>query len=275
MKSFNRVDAGGRLVKYDLDTGTTKSGDDYISGDITLEVDDEGTQMKFRVFATPTWKKSGKANGNYTILEKILNGEMENEWLTIRGSIDVDYFMPKDPRDNDDDGLARTQRMRATFINMNNKHEYANKWKFDFLITHVREIEADEEKQIPRYVQVSGYLIDDYNERLMEVRVDARTEASMNYILGLQASEDMPYFVSTTGKMERIVRSVVLPNAFGDPETQEYVSTRWVITRMPPQCYTFGDENDLTVDEYNSMKDAMKEYKDSKREDSDEPDLAF
>lgn len=276
MKNFNRVDASGRLVKWKLDEGTDKNGQDYISGEITLAVDDEGTEMRFRVFANPRWKKSGKTNGNYTILEKILHDEMgAGEWLSVRGSVDVDYFVPKEARDDNDDGLARTQRMSATFINANNDEKYENKWRVDMLITSVREVEADEERQIPRYAQVKGYIVDDYHKRLMEVQFDARKDAAINYVLGLQCSKDVPYFVSVTGHMERVTRSVVLENAFGDPETQEYASTRWAITRMPPQGYNFGDESDITVEEYNEYLAGLQEYKDSKKTDNDEPDLAF
>ena len=90
MKKFNRVNLSGRLAGYELNRGTTKNGDDFINGTISLIVDENGTTVdKIRVFATPVWKKSGKANGNYTMLDKMEQGEFQvgadnGEWLAIQ-----------------------------------------------------------------------------------------------------------------------------------------------------------------------------------------------
>ena len=56
MKKFNRVNLSGRLAGYELNRGTTKNGDDFINGTISLIVDENGTTVdKIRVFATPVW----------------------------------------------------------------------------------------------------------------------------------------------------------------------------------------------------------------------------
>ena len=281
MKNYNRVNLGGRLVAHKLDRGTTKNGDDYISGELTLAVDEKGTLVdKIRVFATPVWKKSGKANGNYTMLDKIEQGEFaegvdNGEWLSIRATVDISYFPPKNPDPNDPEP-ARAQKVNATFINANTKKEYANNWSVDMLITGIREVEADPERNTDRYVDVRGYIVDDYNERLLEMRADVRREAAINYILTIQASEDMPYFVSTGGAIENIVRSVEIPNAMGPAEHREFSSTRWVINRMNPEPYVFGDEAAITQEQFDTFKANLADLKtEAMKKEDREPDLAF
>ena len=280
MKKFNRVNLSGRLAGYELNRGTTKNGDEFINGTISLIVDENGTTVdKIRVFATPVWKKSGKANGNYTMLDKMEQGEFQvgadnGEWLAIQGTIDISYFPPRNPDPNDPEP-ARSQRVNATFINANTKKVYQNTWSCDYLMTNIREIEADPERNLDRYVRVHGYVVDEYNEILLEAEFDVRKEAAINYFLGLQASEDMPYFVSVGGEMTMVVRSVTIPNAIGDDEHREFTNLRWCVTRINPTPYTFGDEADITVDQYNEFKANLQEKKAEAMKDDKEPDLAF
>ena len=45
MKKFNRVNLSGRLAGYELNRGTTKNGDEFISGIISLIVDENGNTL--------------------------------------------------------------------------------------------------------------------------------------------------------------------------------------------------------------------------------------
>lgn len=281
MKSYNNVDMKGRLYNFALQTISTDKGD-ALSGDVMLEVDADGTIVTIRYFGYPVYN-NGKVNKTYGVLDEMVAGNYKTvvdngddaDWLACTGSIDIGYFVAKN---NTDDELARAQKIRGAFINANNDKAYNNKWKLDLLITNISEVDADEEKQLPRYVKVGGYLIDGYNERLMEVQFQARTEKSMDYILGLEASYDNPYFVGTWGKIDKIKRLVVHKNAFGEDATDEYSSTQWVITGMNPQSHDFGDEAAMTTDDYAAYRIKLEEYKEEqKNKDTDEtkPALAF
>lgn len=91
----------------------------------------------------------------------------------------------------------------------------------------------------------------------------------MNYLLGLEASAEVPYFVSTWGELATIKRVVTRENAFGENETDEYNSTQWVITGMSPEPYDFGDESAMTFDQFAEFKAKMEEFKQAERDKGD------
>lgn len=277
MKSYNNVDMKGRLYSYNLEEKDTDKGT-AIAGEVTLQVDEDGTQATARFYANPTYK-SGKANRTYGVLEDMMAGNFktvvddgdEADWFGISGSIDVSYFPPRDGGAKEIEDLVRSQKIRGSFLNANNDHKYQNKWKIDMLICRIDDVEADEEKGFPHMVRVSGYLVDDYNERVMGVQFQARKEAAMNYILGLTASWENPYYVSIWGELLRVTRTIVRKNAFGEDEHDNYDSTVWAITGMSPDAYVFGDESAMTVDQYKELRDNLDEFRKTRleKEDSD------
>lgn len=270
MKSYNNVDMKGRLHNYALERKEGKKGE-AISGVVTVEVDEDGTTADMRFYAYPVYN-NGKPNKTFGILESMLAGNYKTvvddgpdaDWIEMTGSVDVSYFVGRNASADDD--LIRSQKIRGSFINPNKNQKYNNRWKLDFLITAIREIEEDEEKNLPRFVRVIGYLVDDYNKRVMDVVFQARNEKAMSYILGLDASAEVPYFVSTWGELLRVVRTVTRENAFGDAETDEYNSVQWVITGMAPTPYDFGDEAVMTFDQLTEFKAKMEEFKQEQRD---------
>lgn len=283
MKNFNNVDLKGRLYNFNLSIMDTEKGE-AISGEIQLEVDSEGTVVPVRFFGYPTYN-SGKPNKTYSIMSDIMDGDYKTvvddgedaDWLAISASIDIGYFEARNSNE-----LARAQKIRGSFINPNKDKAYKNKWKLDCLITKITDIDADEEKMQDRYVRVSGYLIDSYNGRVMEVQFQARAEAAMNYIVTLDASKEMPYFVSVWGKISKVKRIVTRDNAFGEPEQEEYSSTQWVVTGMATSPYDWDEEKTIKQETYEKYVAALQSYKEeienknssAKNEDEDD-DLPF
>lgn len=269
MKTYNSVDLKGRLYNYALSTLSTDNGE-AISGTVTLEVDAAGTTVEVRFFGRPTYS-SGKPNKTYTVMDDMIAGNYKTvvdhgedaDWLGITASVDVSYFVSKNAQD---DELARAQKMRGAFINPNSKKEYKNRWKVDMLITNKQEVEADEEKKMPRFVKVNGFIIDDYKNCALEVQFQARTEAAMNYILGLETSFDQPYYVPVWGEMQKVSRSIVRKNAFGEDEVDEYHTSQWVITGMAPEAYEWDTEATITVAQYKEVREALEDLKREEKE---------
>lgn len=276
MNSYNNVSLMGKLYNYKLEERQSDNGS-YIFGTVTLEVDDKGTIVDAQFFATPTYK-SGKPNRTYTTLEEMIAGNYntvvdngdEADWLEFSGaSIDSSYF----PSQREQGEVATAQRIRGSFINANRTHRYGNKWKLDFVITQIQDVEADEEKHYPRYVKVSGYSVNDYAGRVDEVRFQARDEAAMNYISGLTATPNEPYFVSTWGEIRNVISTSVTKNAFGEDEVSEYTNTQWVITGMNPEPYEMFEEYSAFKAELEKTKAAALET--SEAVDGGKDDLPF
>lgn len=279
MKSYNNVDMKGRLHNYALELKETDKGE-AISGTVTVEVDEDGTLATARFYARPKYN-SGKVNKTYGVLEDMMAGNYQTvaddgpdaDWIAMTGNIDVSYFVGRNNSNSDDD-LVRSQKIRGGFLNPNRKQEYTNKWKLDFIITKIVEVDEDMERKLPRLVRVIGLLVDDYNGVVKEVVVQARAEKAMDYIAGLSASDDAPYFVSTWGSLTRITRTVTRENAFGDAEVDEYESVQWVITGMNPEPYDISDENVLGDEKLQEFKDALETLKQDERDKDGDGDSA-
>jgi hypothetical protein len=283
MKTYNALDMKGRLYNYALQTINTEKGE-AISGDVMLEVDANGTVVTVRFFGYPTYN-NGKTNKTFGILDDMMAGNYKTvvdngddaDWLSLNGSIDVSYFVSRNATDGE---LARAQKFRGSFINPNTKKEYNNRWKLDMLVTNVKEVEADEEKQLPRFVRMNGYLVDDYNNRLMEVGFQARSDAAMNYILGLEVSFDEPLYVPVWGEIGKVGTTRIIKNAFGEDEVQKFENTQWIVTGMQQEAYEWGDEKTMTDSQYADLREALEAHKEEqKNKDEDggsaKQELAF
>lgn len=285
MRTYNNIDMKGRLYNSSLEIKDFDKGE-AITGTVSIEVDANGTVVDVSVFARSTFN-NGKHNATYDALDDIMAGNTRSvtehgddaDWLAITGSVDVSYYPAKNGGGDETYGLSRGQRIRGSFVNPNKKREYRNRWTMDLLITQVTEVEADEEKNLPRMARVNGYFIDDYNERLMEVSFQARKPQAIDYLLGLPVSFDAPYFVSTWGEQQIVKRVVVKKSAFGDDEIKEFDNKSWVISGMATDPYEFGDEKAISVEKFNEFKDNLTKLKEEKSKDGEDNDgdngLAF
>lgn len=263
MKTYNAIDMKGRLYDFSLEHKETEKGE-AIAGDIILEVDAEGTTVKIPFYSRPVFS-SGKPNKTYGVLEDIMEGNIltvvnageDADWFGISGSIDSSYFMAKGNKAE----VARSQKMRGAFINSNPKKEYKNRWKLDFLITSIQDIEADPQKQTDRFLKVGGYYVDSYNSRLAEVEFQARAEGAINFFSTLPISPETPYYVDTWGEIKKVTRIVERQNAFGESESDEYETTSWVIVGVNVNPYSYG--TDISEADYATYKGELEAHKES------------
>lgn len=288
MRNANSIDMKGRLYTANLDSKEREDGSTAIYGTVTLEVDEDGTQAKIRFYATPTYS-SGKPNRTYAVLEDILSGRYRTvqddhedaDWLAITGNIDVNYFIGNGEKVNSPEEMKSGMQLRGAFINQNRKHEYCNKWSADLLITGVTEMDEDPERGYARHARVLGYVIDSFRKRLLNVSFDARSEAAINYVLGLSCSSKEPVFMASWGKMLRLVTKKVNHNVMdiGNDDVSESETVRWTIVGAS-NPYIFGDEATITQEEYDAYRKALADHKQERfneltKSDEDEGDLAF
>lgn len=284
MKDYNKIEMKGRLYNHKLEVKDTDKGE-AIAGDVILEVDENGTQAVGRFFAYPTYN-NGKTNRTYGMLEDIMTGNTKNivddgddaDWLAFTGSVDISYFVPREGA-KDIDELNRSQKIRGQFINANRNKEYKNHWKCDLLVTKVRDVEADPERGTPHFAEVTGYIVDSYNERVVQARFNAYSDAAINFILNIPASYDAPHFVSVAGGLLRTATKVVVKSAFGDDEVNETIRTNWSLTFMALEPYAFGDESVMSKEKYNEYRDNLDAFKreilEKKQDDGPGANLAF
>lgn len=283
MKTYNNVTMSGMLYDFNLEVKEINNKD-AITGTITVQVDPEGTLAELQMFARPVFN-NGKENRNYTIMADMINGDYATvvkegngaDWISVSGQIDTSYFMPRGEKDIDN--MVYSQKLRGSFINQNNKKEFKNSWSVDMLITDIRQIEADPEKGLSEYVDVRGYWINDYREMVCDIRLQARKEAAMAYISGLEASKTTPYYVNIRGGLQDVSRVVTRRNAFGEDEHETYSSTQFCITAMDPDPFDFFDDSIMGQAKYEELKANLDKHKkeqfEKAQEDSGDNGLTF
>ena len=125
------------------------------------------------------------------------------------------------------------------------------------IITNVRRVEANEERNTPERVFVKGYIFD-FRKALLDVEFTALTEGAMNYFESLGASEKTPVFTKVWGRQISQVTIVktVEESAFGEQKVTEtpYTNREFVITGATSEPYTWDDEGTITAQEYETAK---------------------
>lgn len=286
---MNTVKVEGRLQSYQLTDRELTDGRPAIAGNLILATNNTGTeQVRVEVFATPTWS-SGKPNSTYTLLRDIQDGKLKTvaehginnaAWLSAGGaSVQVQYFASKQNPPKSVDDLARSQRVRAAFINMNTRQGYSNEWRVDMLITNVSEVPANETTGVPAYVAVSGYIVDDWRKQLFGVEFRALSDAARNYFLSMAPSVDNPVCTWVRGKLATLAYSKVENSAFGDPEITETKVTIWEITGASPTTDSVDSDAVLGRENYeaymHALETAKQEAFDKATGASDDGDLPF
>lgn len=98
----------------------------------------------------------------------------------------------------------------------NENIEQRSRFVTSMLITKIREVEADAERNLPAKVMVSGYIFD-FRNALLPVEYTARAEKAMDYFLSLtDVNENHPFFTNIVGQeiSQVVSRTIVEEGAF-------------------------------------------------------------
>ena len=268
MKKINTTFISGLLYEHDLQLKTTgenskNPGTEYISGTISIATDDAVTNI-VPVHFTYVTSKTAKGNGNATfnLLSDIINGtvksvmehgqEVANK-LRIDSAIGLnDFYTNRDGEET----LVSAKRNEGGFVHttkdLDKKESNRNTFTVDMLITGLRRIEEDVEKELPEKMIVKGEIFD-FRGSLLPVEFTALNPDAMDYFESLEPSQKNPVFtrvwgnqVSTVIKSKRVTKS-----AFGEDMVREVQSNRkdWVITGANPEPYDFDTEKTITAEE--------------------------
>lgn len=269
-KMINSTHIEGRIYSHDLTervTGETSKnpGTKYIAGNLDVAVDEEGLNVIPIHFTYVTEEtKSGKSS-TYIALKKIIDenktwttvGKDNAEKISVNSAIALNDFY------NQNDELVSAKRVEGGFITsareLKADEAQRNTFDTDMLITNVKRIEADEEKEIKEHVVVSGAIFNFKND-LMPVQYTINDKAGMDYFENLGATSANPVFTRVWGNINCKTKVVTneIESAFGEPAVRSYnrIEREWSISGAPKQPYDFGDEKILTPDE---VKTAMQD----------------
>ena len=267
-KMINTCRIAGYLYEHKLEIresgpNSKKPGTRFIMGTIDIATDEACTNIVpvHFTYVTATTAK-GSTNATYTTLANIIdgkygsvmgNGKENAVKLRIDSALALNEFYTE--RDGKEE-LVSAKRNEGGFVHvaevLEEDENNRNTFKCDMLITGVREVEADPERNLPAKAIVRGAIFD-FRNTLMPVEFSATNPNAISYFLGLEASNSNPTFTCVWGRQisETIVKEIRTESAFGEDEIREVKNTRkdFVITGAAREPYAWDEEGSLTAAE--------------------------
>jgi hypothetical protein len=274
MKSnfINKTHIEGLLYQHSLELKESgpkskNPGTVYITGTVEIATDDACLNIVPVHYTYVTALTSqGKKNASFETLVNIqsgafhsimANGKETAAKIRIDSAIGLNEFFSDK---NGTEELVSVKRNEGGFIHLadslNADEKTRNTFEADMIITKCIRKEADEERNIPEKVIVSGAIFD-FRNSLLPIEFSATNPNAMNYFEGLEASSTEPVITKVWGRQisETIVKTITEESAFGDPEVREITSTRkdFVITGAAKEPYIWNDDSCLTAQELTTL----------------------
>lgn len=291
---INQTHIEGVLYEHDLalkESGENSKnpGTKFISGTISIATDDAMTNIVpvHFTYVTATFG-SGKPNDTFTTLSNIINGTFGSYMkdgadkavkLRVDSALGLNEFYTDR---NGKEELVSAKRNEGGFVHkvdaLDEDEKVRNTFKADMVITAVKHVDADDEKNLPEKCIVKGAIFD-FRKSLLPIEFSATNPNAMRYFEGLEASQKNPVFTCVWGRQvsEVVVRQIVTESAFGEDEVREVKNTRrdFVITGAAKEPYLWDDESSITAAELNeaiqkrevdlaAMKQRQDEYRASR-----------
>ena len=240
-------------------------GTEFISGVLEIATDDAQINIVpvHFTYVTSTYAKSGKANETYTTLKNFIDGVYKTimkDGADTATKVRIDSAIALNEFYSDRNGqeeLVSVKRNEGGFVHVvsaiDENEKKRNTFDCDIVITNVRRIEADDEKNIPAKSIVKGAIFNFRND-LLPVEFSVTNANAMDYFEGLGATQSSPVFTHIRGQQvsETIVRQIVEESAFGDPSVREVKNTRkdFVITWASQDIYEWDTPETITAAEF-------------------------
>ena len=295
MKVKNETHIEGYLYEHALEKKVSgekskNPGTEFISGTVSVATDEDILNIIPVHFTYVTaLTSSGKPNATFATLSNIIDGTYDtvmNGGKDNAAKIRIDSAIGLNEFYSDRNGkeeLVSAKRNEGGFVHLVTDGlagdlRNRNTFKCDMLITNVRHIDADEERNLPEKAIIKGAIFD-FRKSLLPVEFTAVNPGAISYFEGLDASNSNPVFTQIWGRQvsETIVRSITEESAFGEALVREVRTPHkdWVITGARPEPYVWDDESTLTAAEVNeagkareitlaALKQRQDEYKASK-----------
>ena len=267
-KMINTCHVEGLLYEHKLELresgpNSKNPGTQFIMGTVDIATDNALTNVVSVHFSYVTEKTSkGATNATFNTLKNIIDGKFNSVMAhgaenAVKLRIDTALALNEFYTERDGvETLVSAKRNEGGFVHLadslNEDETARNTFKCDMLITGVKEVEANEELELPAKVIVKGAVFD-FRNALLPIEFSAVKPKAMDYFLGLDASNANPTFTCVWGRQisVTVVKKLVEESAFGEDSVREVKNTRkdFVITGASKEPYLWDDESTLTATE--------------------------
>lgn len=268
-KMINRTRIEGFLYEHDLqlrESGpkSKNPGTQFIMGNINIATDNDMTNIipVHFTYVTATTAK-GNPNATFSLLSQIIDGTFGNVMehgadkavkLRVDSAIGLNEFYSDRTGQTE---LVSAKRNEGGFVHtvvgpLTEDEKLRNTFEEDMIITKVRRVEGDDERNLPEKVIISGCVFD-FRNSILPVEFIATNPNAMNYFESLEASDRNPIFTKVKGRQisTTVTRRIEEESAFGEPSVREVTSTRkeWLVTWAQGEEYAWDDESTITAAE--------------------------
>lgn len=261
-QALNRERIEGRVYQHDLTFKTVQNqasanyGKEFISGNIEVAVDENGLNViPIHFTYVVEENKNGSKNATYAALKTII--EKNNTWVKVgkdeATKVRIDTAIALNDFYTQNDELVSTKTNEGGFVTIVNElgpENERNKFEADMVITSVKRVEKNPEKNINEdYATVRGAIFN-FRNAILPIEFTIRQEKGIEYFEQLEATPSNPIYTKVWGKIDCLTISKVIEeeSAFGEPSvrTTERKVKDWTITGTAKVPYDFGDEAVLT-----------------------------
>ena len=265
-KCVNAEHLEGYVYQHSLTVKQVKNeqsknfGQDFISGDLEIAVDEEALNVITVHFTYVTATTSqGKQNATYAVLEKLI-AEPDKTWVAggkdVAFKVKVDTALALNDFIANDGSQVSAKRNEGGFVSFVTElcpENERNTFQMDMLINKVRYIEANPEKHIEEDYCTVGGIVFNFRNEILPVEFVIRNKGGMEYFMDMDASDANPTFTKLWGRINRktIKREYREDSAWGEAQvrTAETKSREWLVTGTAKVPYEYGDEKVLTAEE--------------------------
>lgn len=240
-------------------------GTEFIAGSLEIATDNAGINIVpvHFTYVTATFAKSGKTNETFNTLKNFITGVYKTvmkDGADAATKVRIDSAIALNEFYTDRNGaeeLVSVKRNEGGFVHvvsaLDEDENRRNTFDVDIVITKVRRIEGDPDKNTSDKVIVGGAIFD-FRNNLLPVEFSVTHPGGMAYFEDLGASGTNPVFTHIKGAQvsETIVRQIVEESAFGDASIREVKNTRkdFVITWTATETYEWDSEDTITAAEF-------------------------
>jgi hypothetical protein len=261
-KAINTEKIEGYVYQHNLSIKTVQNqassnyGKNFISGNLEVAVDEAGLNVIPVHFTYVTEENaSGNKNITYENLKRII--EDNKTWISVgkdaAQKVRINTAIALNDFYNRNDELVSTKTNEGGFVTLVTelgKEDERNLFTADMVVTSVRTVEADPEKNIDKDYDIIKGAIFNFRNDLLPVEFTVKDSDGMSYFEGLGASNSEPVYTKVWGRIEcrTIVNTITEESAFGEGSvrTFERKTKEWTITGTAKVPYDFGDESVLT-----------------------------
>lgn len=269
-RNTNQEIIQGYVYQQNLQVKTVKNekssnfGKEFISGTLDVATDEECLNVLTVHYTYVTeYTSSGTRNGTYATLKKIYedpktvltDGKENAIKVKLTPSAALNDFYPQGQ-----DTLISQPKNEGGFVTILNNFDAPEglsrqKFTFDMIITNVRHIDADPDRNIEEdYAEIKGVIFNFRND-LLPFTVLAKDPGAIKYFEELDANEKNPVYTQVWGKIVSATKTVqkTVESAFGEDAvdvTQKKIK-EWVVTGARKEPYAFNDPSTITIEELN------------------------